>query len=523
MDLTHSLQEPAVGTNIIDAFLVTLSLEISGFKKGEREIGDATKRLREGNKVAFTEMEQRGKSAGEAFKGVRNEVIGLGLAFMGASTITGLISNMMTGAATADRLGRTMGMTTEKVWAWRMAMKTINHSGGVADADAALSSIQKAKMGWRMGGDSGNNLAFSRLSVSGHDLETKDPGEILKKIATMQPKMDPQVYASLLSQIGMPASTIAFLQEGKGSVDALIAKFEKDADGQAKLAKETEDLQGSMVELESTITGMLVPVLKDLVHGVRQILSLFGYGDPDQDNNLPPVTGKAGHGGPDLPKYSAAQVHSIAGKPVSAETLSQINAARGGAPRVFAQKQGPAGDDNIIQFFMSKGRTHEQAVGMRGAIEGEGGLRQPLGGGYKGRAIGIGQLLGPRRAEFLRRYHGDMSLKNQLEFMWWELLGGDPGKGGEHVLKATSSLAVMSAMITKFYRPKDGFQTNRDLAAGAAYIRAHHHRAAAATHVTHTTHNTYHIKSTDPRGAAREVGALQRRSAVSQADRGVAP
>lgn len=499
-----------MGKHIIDAFIVTLSLETAGFKSGEREISDATKRLRENNKRAFSEMENRGKSAAAAFKGIRNEVIGLSLAFMGAQSITGLITNMMTGAASAERLGRTMGMTTEKIWSWRMAMKA--NGGQIGDADSALSSIQRAKMGWIMSGDSGNNLAFSRLGISAHDLQSKDPGAILRKLSEMQARMDPQVYASLLQQIGLPASTVAFLQQGKASVDKLLAQFEKDADGQAKLAKETEDLQKSIATLEGTIIGKLVPPLVTIANALNRLIG----GESPMEKAPPGVTWW------NLPVYTAQTViASVTGKPIASARITKGQNALGGhvGSAMVTTLAGRNGDDPIVQYFMSKGLSHDQALGIRAGIEAEGGLKKPLGGGYKGRAIGIGQLLGSRRAEFLKRYGNKFTLQNQLDFMWWELQGGDPLGGGAHVLRETSALAVLNAMIKKFYRPKEGFQTHRDLVAGATYIRAHRHPTTSPVHQT----NHYHIRSTDPKAAAQEVSALHRRSAVSQADRGVAP
>lgn len=42
-------------------------------------------------------------------------------------------------------------------------------------------------------------------------------------------------------------------------------------------------------------------------------------------------------------------------------------------------------------------------------------------GGYKGRAWGICQWLGPRRAKLFQRYGQTKRLDQQLDFMWWEL------------------------------------------------------------------------------------------------------
>lgn len=47
------------------------------------------------------------------------------------------------------------------------------------------------------------------------------------------------------------------------------------------------------------------------------------------------------------------------------------------------------------------------------------------GGGYRGRAWGIAQWLGPRRAKFFSRYGQSTDLSHQLDFMWWELMNDE--------------------------------------------------------------------------------------------------
>lgn len=260
-----------MATHILDAFLVTFGLDTKEFEEGERDVTDRTKRLREEQRRSFTEIEHYGKKTGEAIKGLSRDVIGLGLAFMGARSITGLISNMMTGAAVADRFGQTLGMNARQVWAWRMAMKSVG--GETAEGDAALSAVQGAKMGFRMGTMSPDQAAaYGRLGITGNDLRNADAGAILQKLAGAQGKMDPQLYASLLQQIGLPASTIYFLQQGKGSVDKLIRQFEADASGQEALAKEQEQLQKTMTELTTTIQKELVPPLTRIAQWVNGLM-----------------------------------------------------------------------------------------------------------------------------------------------------------------------------------------------------------------------------------------------------------
>ncbi len=260
-----------MATHILDAFLVTFGLDTKEFEEGEREVTDRSKRLRHEQKRTFDEIERFGKKTGESIKGLSREVIGLGLAFMGARSITGLISNMMTGAATADRFSQTLGMNAKQVWAWRMAMKSVG--GDTAEGDAALSAVQRAKMGYRMGTMSPDEAAaYGRLGISGNDLRNSDAGGILQKLADAQGKMDPQLYASLLQQIGLPASTIYFLQQGKDSVDKLLRQFEADAKGQEDLAKEQEQLQKTITELTTTIQKELVPPLTRIAKWLNDLI-----------------------------------------------------------------------------------------------------------------------------------------------------------------------------------------------------------------------------------------------------------
>lgn len=272
-----------MATHILDAFLVTFGLDTKEFEEGERDVTDRTKRLREEQRRSFTEIERYGKKTGEAIKGLSRDVIGLGLAFMGARSITGLISNMMTGAAVADRFGQTLGMNARQVWAWRMAMKSVG--GETAEGDAALSAVQGAKMGFRMGTMSPDQAAaYGRLGITGNDLRSADAGAILQKLAVAQGKMDPQLYASLLQQIGLPASTIYFLQQGKDSVDKLLRQFEADASGQEALAKEQEQLQKTMTELTTTIQKELVPPLTRIAQWLNGIM---GGGDEPAKPSAP--------------------------------------------------------------------------------------------------------------------------------------------------------------------------------------------------------------------------------------------
>ena len=119
---------------------------------------------------------------------------------------------------------------------------------------------------------------------------------------------------------------------------------------------------------------------------------------------------------------------------------------------------------DVYQYFRAKGLSEAQARGIAAGIHAESRSDHAVRGGYKGRAVGLGQWLGPRRAKLIARYGENPTRRQQLDFMWEELQGGDPG--GRAVLAATDEKAVLDAYIRKFMRPAEGAETTGDLQRG---------------------------------------------------------
>jgi hypothetical protein len=146
-------------------------------------------------------------------------------------------------------------------------------------------------------------------------------------------------------------------------------------------------------------------------------------------------------------------------------------------------------------------------------------LQRPFGGGYKGRAIGIGQLLGDRRDAIIKRYGPRPNLDQQLEFMLWELRGGD--QGGKSVLNSGNTSEAFQNMITKFYRPQGRNWENMDAWRGDMRRGAKALQQYAGSLTIHKI--TINTRATDAAGIARDLhGALGRRAIVAHADAGMA-
>lgn len=123
---------------------------------------------------------------------------------------------------------------------------------------------------------------------------------------------------------------------------------------------------------------------------------------------------------------------------------------------------------DVVQFFKGRGYSDAQARGIAAGIAAESNGGDHAAINPDSGAVGLGQWLGSRKAELLRRYGPNPTRQQQLEFLDWELRGGDAG--GKAVLAATDERSVLDAYIRKFMRPAAGAETSGDLQRGTAAL-----------------------------------------------------
>jgi hypothetical protein len=162
---------------------------------------------------------------------------------------------------------------------------------------------------------------------------------------------------------------------------------------------------------------------------------------------------------------SSPYARTIAGDDAHRARLGEASEAlarAGQAPRGPGSLQ-PA----ILGFLRGKGYSEAQARGIAAGIHAESGGNAAASNPQSG-AFGIGQWLGPRKAELFRRYGERPTLQQQLEFLHWELQGGD--HGGARVLGQADEAGVLRSYIKDFMRPAAGAETSGDLSRGMAAL-----------------------------------------------------
>jgi hypothetical protein len=137
-----------------------------------------------------------------------------------------------------------------------------------------------------------------------------------------------------------------------------------------------------------------------------------------------------------------------------------------GVPDIHAAEDRSGAADRVRQvarYLTEDGLTADQASGVAAGAFAESGL-DPDAVNPRSGAYGVGQWLGSRKAELMRRYGAHPSLPQQLDFLNWELHGGDAG--GAAVLDAHSASGALDAYVRRFMRPASGAETLGDLARG---------------------------------------------------------
>ena len=124
-------------------------------------------------------------------------------------------------------------------------------------------------------------------------------------------------------------------------------------------------------------------------------------------------------------------------------------------------------DQTIVQFFVDRGYPQAVARGIAAGIQAES-ASNPSAKNKSSGAFGLGQWLGARKKELVRRYGANPTKRQQLEFLDWELKGGD--HGGPAVRKQRTEAGALNAYIRQFMRPAAGSETAGDIRRGRAAL-----------------------------------------------------
>lgn len=547
--------------SIIDAFVITMGLDPKGVQSGSRAVRDELRQTSNAADRATKDMESAGKRAANYFASLKNEVVGLVLAFAGAKSLKDFVGGILQADASMGRLSQRIGVSVQQIGAWRAAIREVG--GKPEDADSALAGISQAYQNYQLTGTTGHDADFMGLGVPLADL--KDASKTMLDLAAARDKMSAAEYNARLNRLGfISPEMVNLLMRGRSELERSLPEWQRMADVTDADAQAAQDLQRKLGDLSTVLQGKARPYVSKFADVMLDLLN-----NTDAMNlAMPVMTGLLGAlGAAALTAYwpFALLAGAIAAVVVAYRDWKHLQNMspeerkrfddRGVELRAKAWEQLKSGDiggvfGTLWQGFSERlagdsapsptagasasggnasgsyfhdrlrgaGFSEEQIRGIAAGIKAEGGTAtavNPTSG-----AFGIGQWLGGRKKELLRRYGPNPSLSQQIEFLIWELKGGD--HGGRSVMGQSSAQGAMTAYLRDFMRPGNGLAGDMSRGLAALGIRGGMGGGGAVTQQISTGPITIYTPNGDPQTIARGLsGALAKRGLAVQSNSGL--
>ena len=482
--------------SILDSFVVSIGLDSSGVEAGRKKAMAEIKKLRDDAVAGANDAERRNNRVADSIGSIRNEVVGLSLAFAGSAGIKDFVGSILGNDAAVGRFAANIGASTEAVGAWQYALGSVQ--GSAQDAMGSLQAMQNVMEAHRMGQNSPADTALRMLGL--RNGEDKDPLNMLRILSENRNNLNRGDQVSLLQQAGIDQNSINVIVQGVAAFDKLIAAGKEhyritkaDADAAIAFYAALNDLTAQIqTEARPAISAMAggFATLSQNADGVKTVaegaVAVIGAVAIAAGVAYAPVVAlatvifglaKA------YEELSTAEGRSRIARNLSEDGkfLSDIYTAMHGDPagmgaRVSAVLQndhfstGPVGGpsnigsggvggqsgatmasapiENIVAALTQRGVNPGTALGIASGMKAEGG-----GIGYSPNgAFGIGQWRGDRLKRLFAKYGHAPSLHQQWDFLYSELSGGDPG--GKSVLASTDPDAALLNYVYKFMRPQ---------------------------------------------------------------------
>lgn len=254
---------------IIDSFLTVFGIDPKPFAEGAAEVRAETKKTREEIGASDKRLQEGGRRNREAVRGLRNELTGLFLAFAGGSSLKGFFKDLIAGDAAVGRLANNLGVNAKELDAWgRMAEQA---GGSAGDAATAFATMVQGFQTYRMTGRSPFDDDLRGLGVTLKDFQ--NPADALLKMAEAGERMDRAEFFTRLSNIGIPASVITTLAQGRAETEKLVDAMMRQSKVSEKSVADAQAFEAALRDLAQGIKDQVRPGLTEAINGFVALLT----------------------------------------------------------------------------------------------------------------------------------------------------------------------------------------------------------------------------------------------------------
>ncbi|HBR3031046.1 TPA: lytic transglycosylase domain-containing protein [Klebsiella pneumoniae] len=200
-----------MAATVIDALLITLGLDTSDFRKGQKDVSDDLKKQREDAKKTAKEMAEQGKKAASFFSSIKTELLALTGVTVTAGGLMSLVKNTTSSLMDLSIQSKALGMSAKELDGWA---KSAEAAGSSAEKITnVLKGFQDAKQGATFG-DFTNPLyevAPILRRLTGVEINTSkdDVTTIARKVfSALQKVKNPAMRRVLAERVGIDDATL---------------------------------------------------------------------------------------------------------------------------------------------------------------------------------------------------------------------------------------------------------------------------------------------------------------------------
>lgn len=261
-----------MAATVIDALLVTLGLDTSDFRKGQKDVSDDLKKQREDAKNTAKEMAEQGKKAASFFSSIKTELLALTGVTVTAGGLMSLVKNTTSSLMDLSIQSKALGMTARELDGFGKAAESAGSS--FERITAALQGFQAAKQGSLFGDTSSPIFSGMRMltALTGDtfDVYSKDAKSLARSyLESLRKVKDPNIRRQIGAMGGFDDATIQRNQEGRFLPDVdRLTKSSGITDASTKGAKEFTaawaELGQNLDTVKNQIYEGLIPTIRDL-------------------------------------------------------------------------------------------------------------------------------------------------------------------------------------------------------------------------------------------------------------------
>jgi len=235
---------------IIDALVVTLGLDSSGFNKGRKEVGEGLDETRDNADRTAKDMEAAGKRAASFFGSIKTELLALVGITLSAQGIKKFVTSMTSDLVRLGVESRSLDMSSKALDGWERSAEA---AGSSADRITGnLQALQNVLTQIRTGGGQDDPLfgalaSFSGATGANFEYDNDNSEEVMRKIASNWNKLNEDAKRRFGGMFGFDNG----IQQGLSS-----GQLVTDADRFANISRAGEDANKKALELNRRLVEM---------------------------------------------------------------------------------------------------------------------------------------------------------------------------------------------------------------------------------------------------------------------------